>query len=222
MRVAYLAIAAVLTACSNSGTDTQAAGGSGGTIVDSSVGGSAGTAQGGSGGVAGDGGCDPTAQGASDECKACGEKARSEGCAASTKACTDDAECMAILTCSATCKDITCQAKCIGDHKTGTSKLFPYVGCIDAACHDPCYCSGCRFGTAGCNPCLTTKCATECGGCDKNADCMALAYCLNLRCTDPTDTSCQDGCVGEFDAGLDPYNGLGTCGMNTCKAECGF
>jgi hypothetical protein len=221
MRAFTLAIAAVLTACSNAGTNAVSTGGSAGTqdsAVEAAV--EASTESGTD--AAGDGGCDPLTQNQTASCIDCSTKAAAAGCAATAKACADDTECAAIATCNKACTDSTCQAKCIAQHEAGTVKLFTYVGCLDAACHDECYCAGCRFGRQLCNPCLTSKCTAECSGCDKNADCIALAYCLSLRCTDSNDTVCQETCVTDFDAGLDPYNVLGTCGMNVCTTECGF
>jgi len=229
MRPAHLAslaaVASAILACAGTGSDTTSTGGSAGTgggTQDTSIESSAGAPQGGSGGVAGDGGCDPQVQGKSAACKACFDKAVTESCAESSKACAADPGCVAIIDCTTKCKDAACQADCIAKPDAGTSTLFPYVGCLDAVCHDECYCTDCRFGTPMCNPCLTQKCATECGGCDKNAACMAFAYCIGYRCADPNDTACQEGCIAEFDSGMGPYDGLGKCGQSKCKTECGF
>lgn len=217
--LALCGVVTMLLACSSQESPgaQQSLGGSGGADQDGAP---DGPQPDGAGGV---GGCDPQTQVSSKQCEDCvvASYAEAGACQAHREACLTDAECTAILTCLAACKDGQCETTCIQQHLDGTGTLFPYVACVDTACHDECFCEGCRFGVAKCNPCLEDKCAQSCAGCDRDTQCMALVYCMFYTCA-PDDLVCQNACGDKFDAGVGPYVGMGQCGQDHCAAECGF
>jgi hypothetical protein len=196
----------------NGGSTSKGGSGNGG----SSNGGSSngGSANGGSGG----GSCDPSTQVKSSDCSSCAQAAQTGACKTQTSACGTD--CQALIKCLNACTDATCETSCISQAPAaGAQQYDAFDGCIRANCHDQCFCPGCIFGgTAACNTCLATSCLSACNGCDENADCMALADCLQ-SCAQ-NDTACENNCAQANQAGVTPYNNFGTCGQNSCASQC--
>jgi len=196
-------------------TNTGGTTNEGGAAGSTNEGGAAGsTAQ---GGAAGGGTCDPQTQVQSTECNDCFGSA----CGTELKACQDDTNCMAILTCFGECQDNACYTKCATDTPDGQLLLFTWLGCTDATCHDECYCPGCALATANdtCNTCFHDKCANECSGCDKNNECMAMLDCTSwLDCG--SDQACQQGCQQKFPGGVTALQGLDTCMGAQCATDC--
>lgn len=94
---------------------------------DAGSGGSGGTA--GSDGAAGSGGT-----GVTPACATC----LTTNCASAYSACAADTECMAILTCAATCTTWSCIGSCSQAHPTGTTLFSPVSNCFEAECSNAC------------------------------------------------------------------------------------
>lgn len=171
----------------------------------------------------GDSGCEPAIQMNSEQCDLCVSASVDGGsCSAQRASCAGDTECTAAIQCLQECATPACEAACIESHPQAVQPLFSYVGCVEATCHDECYCASCRFGNAQCKPCLQASCEESCTGCDRDGACMALVYCLAFGCPDPADTQCLQQCGDTFAPGVEPYNAFGACGQQSCQSACGF
>lgn len=77
-----------------------------------------------------------------------------------------------------------------------------------------------------CANCFQTYCATNCGTCSTNPECLALIECFNNQaCWDPYADCWNDACVAQCKvahaAGLADYDAFRTCAQTTCQATCG-
>ena len=191
-------------------------GGAGGT----SAGGTAGAAVGGSGGSAS---CDAKTKQQTSECTACTKAP--PGCDAQTKACADDSKCTDFQTCLSKCSDATCYKSCESQNMDGALKYWPAFGCMDAACHDKCYCTACSIAKAGtCETCVESKCMNECTACASDGLCVGLWACVSYCATD--DTACSGKCqqdatlkggITNLAAFVGSTNG---CLPGQCKSDC--
>jgi hypothetical protein len=131
-------------ACSSTTTGTGTGGGGGG------LNGLFGGANGGgtSGGTSGGATTVPTsctAASGDDSCIAC----LKQHCCSVTLACTGDAECKAIVDCSATCSSQTCANGCVSSHPNGQSLLQAVVSCEKQSCVTACEGTVSSSGSSG-------------------------------------------------------------------------
>jgi hypothetical protein len=71
-------------------------------------------------------------------------------------------------------------------------------------------------GGGGCDPCMTTSCATQLAACDANTDCAAIRTCYD-GCTDD---ACMANCYDQHPAGQSLEDAIGTCACSSCKTPC--
>lgn len=225
-------MAVPLFACSSSdsgGTGGYAGGGAGGAVV----GGSGGGVTGGSGGgVTGGSGGGVTG----------GSGGGVTGGSGGTGGSTTIPECQASgygdATCGA-CAEANCATQCeacLGDQACVTW-VQCVVNCTDQTCMDACGTNAAGDAWLGNSGCLSTACATECGGssgtqiCDSGLSMSdaTCATCLGTNCCNEVkaceaDSACLACITGQSTDGCDTntnYTAVNTCFGGPCATDCG-
>jgi hypothetical protein len=137
--------------------------------------------------------------------------------------------CLNLFQCIGGCNgNATCQQNCQTTNQAGVASAQALSQCINGSCGTQCggggndggtttdggMTCGLTTGTPACDQCLTTNCCSQEQACVNSTDCMALLMCLN-NCA-MGDTTCQNTCSSQHQAGVAPYNALGMCYQNSC------
>ena len=152
-------------------------------------------------------------------CDQCAQSSTSQGgaCENAWNACTNDADCVALVQCLNNCGPQSCVDACVQNNPNGVDLYSATLQCIcDSGCPSECanaaFCQsqpmGCGFtADAACQTCFEGSCCDEATSCSNDAACVD---CLTNANADP---SC-------FDTNANAGAFLG-CLQQNCSSECG-
>lgn len=157
--------------------------------------------------------------GGAQTCDQCAQSSTSQGgaCENAWNACTNDADCVALVQCLNNCGPQSCVDACVQNNPNGVDLYSATLQCIcDSGCPSECanaaFCQsqpmGCGFtADAACQTCFEGSCCDEATSCSNDAACVD---CLTNANADP---SC-------FDTNANAGAFLG-CLQQNCSSECG-